>query len=669
MNRRHFLKLGLAGAAGASLLGGLGDSSDLITRVYGQTATRRKLIILGFDGMDSQLFQGWLADGRLPAFKRLISQGDFRSLGTSIPPQSPVAWSNFITGMDPGGHGIFDFMHRDPSCQVSDLSKFIVFSASKTEEAKSTLKLGNLVLPLSGGKVKLLRRGRAFWQILEEHGIPSTIFKIPSNYPPAETRQRTFSGMGTPDILGTYGICNFYTTRSVQAGQEMGGGARVHEVYLIGNRVDAKLPGPVNSFKQDRPDTEVEFTVWVDPANAVAKVTIQGQEFLLREKEWSDWKHVRFGLIPTQSVGGICKFYLKEIRPEFKLYVTPVNIDPADPALPISTPDSYSRELAKRFGPFFTKGLPADTSALANGFLDEEEFLQMDDMILAEKNTLLEYELERFDSGVLFYYLSSTDQRQHMFWRLHDKNSPLYDPALAARYGNVIRDIYIAADRVLDRVMQKADKDTVIMVMSDHGFNPFNRCFNLNTWLKDNGYHTLINPWKDSNESFFLNTNWSKTQAYNIGLNSLYLNLKGREEQGAVEPGAEADRLLREIADKLEKTMDPKTGEKAVLKAFLAKDVYHGPARDIGPDLVVGFNRGFRISWGSPTGKIAKDVFEDNKDKWSGDHMGAPEVIPGILAMNRKIAAEAPSLYDLTPTILKLFGVEPPKEMRGRAIL
>ena len=660
MNRRDFLKLGLAGAAGASLLGG---GSDPITKVYGQTATRRKLIILGFDGMDSHLFQGLLADGHRPAFQRLLSQGDFRSLGTSIPPQSPVAWSNFITGMDPGGHGIFDFMNRDAKTYIP------VFSASETEESKKTLKIGNLVLPLSGGKVKLLRHGRAFWQVLEDHGIPSTIFKIPSNYPPAETKQRTLSGMGTPDILGTYGICNFYTTKSARAGQEMGGGARIHEVYLIGNRVDAKLPGPVNSFKQDRPDTEVDFKVWVDPQNAVAKVSIQGQEFLLREKEWSDWKHVRFGLIPTQSVGGICKFYMKEIRPDFKLYVTPVNVDPADPALPISTPDSYSRELAKRFGPFFTKGLPADTSALASGLLDEEEFLQLDDMILAEKDSLLDFELNRFESGVLFYYLSSTDQRQHMFWRFHDQNSPLYDPSLAARYGNVIRDIYKAADRVLGEVMRRMDKDTVIMVMSDHGFNPFNRGFNLNTWLKENGYHTLINPWKDSNEDFFPNTDWGRTQAYNIGLNSLFLNLRGREGQGSVEPGPEADRLLREIADKLEKTVDPKTGERAIARAFIAKDVYHGPARDIGPDLVVGFNRGYRISWGSPTGKIAKDVFEDNKDKWSGDHMGAPEIIPGILAMNRKIQAESPALYDLTPTVLKIFGIEPPQEMLGKAIL
>jgi len=663
MNRRDFLKTGLAGAAGASLLGAA-VSPDLITRAYGRTATRQKLIILGFDGMDSHLFQVWLAEGKLPAFKRLIGQGDFRTLGTSIPPQSPVAWSNFITGMDPGGHGIFDFMNRDPKLYIP------VFSASETEEAKRTIRLGNLVLPLSAGKVKQLRRGRAFWQILEEHDVPATIFKMPSNYPPVETRQKTFSGMGTPDILGTYGICNYYSTRPARAAEELGGGgARLHEVYLIGNRMDAKLAGPVNTFKKDRPDTEVDFSVWVDPVHPVAKVVIQGQEFLLREKEWSDWKRVRFGLIPTQSVAGICRFYLKEIRPDFKLYVTPVNIDPADPALPLSTPDSYSKELARRFGPFFTKGLPADTNALGNGLLDEQEFLDMDNMILAEKDDILEYELNRFDSGVLFYYVSSTDQRQHMFWRFLDKTCPTYDPLLASKFGSVIPDIYQEADRILDRVMRKADKDTVIMVMSDHGFNPFRRCFNLNSWLRDSGYHALIDPGKDSNEDFFPNTDWRRTRAYGVGLNALYLNIRGRESQGIVPAGAEAERLLREIAAKLEQAVDPQTGERAILRAFVSKDIYHGAAAGLAPDIVLGFNRGYRISWGSPTGKIARNAFEDNKDKWSGDHMGAPEVIPGILAMNRKIKAGTPALYDLTPTILQVFGVDPPPEMRGRAIL
>ncbi|OGD27246.1 MAG: hypothetical protein A2Y56_03030 [Candidatus Aminicenantes bacterium RBG_13_63_10] len=657
MKRREFIK---AGAAGAAWLAA-SPASGLVRRIAGRRETARKVIILGCDGMDHHLVQNWMKEGHLPALRKLVSRGCFRPLGTSIPPQSPVAWSNFITGCDPGGHGIYDFIHRDPK------NYFPVFSAALTEDAKRTLRLGNTVLPLSGGRVVNLRKGRAFWQHLEDHDIPATIFKMPANYPPVATRQRTLAGLGTPDVLGSYGICNFYTTRVLDINEDIGG-ARVHEVYVIGNRVEARIPGPVNSFKADRPETGIDFHVWIDPVHPVAKISLQGREFILKEKEWSGWQRVRFSLITTQSVSGICLFYLKEVRPDFKLYVSPVNVDPASPSLPISTPESYARELEKRFGPFFTKGLPADTSALDNDLLDEEEFLAMDDFILEESKAMLDYELDRFDSGLLFYYLSSTDQRQHMFWRLLDPSSPAYDPGLASRYGHTVRDIYVEADRILDRVLGRADKDTVVLVMSDHGFNPFHREFNLNTWLKDNGYHRLAREWRGGEEPFFENTDWAKTRAYGLGMNGLYLNLKGREAQGIVRPGAEADNLLHEIASKLEQTVDPKTGRRAILRAFLAKDVYQAAYRADAPDIILGFDRGYRISWGSPTGRMPREVFSDNKEKWSGDHMGAPEVLPGILAVNLPVRSEYPALYDLTPSILGLFGIERPRDMKGRSV-
>lgn len=658
INRREFLKLGLT--AGSLLTAGPG--AGFVTKVFGKADTPKKLIILGFDGMDPHLVEVWMNQGKLPAFQKLRRQGDFRRLQTSTPPQSPVAWSNFITGMNPGGHAIFDFIHRDPKNYIP------VFSASKTEEATRTLSIGNLILPLSGGSVVQLRKGKAFWQILEEHNIPATVFKIPSNYPPAPTKQRTLSGMGTPDILGSYGIFNYYTTESTRINEDIGGG-RIHEVYVIGNRVETNLPGPINSFKKDRPESSIEFKVFLDPLHPVAKIVIQDQEFILKEGEWSGWKRIRFSMIPTQSVSGICMFYLKKVRPEFKLYVSPINIDPGSPALPISTPENYAEELEKKFGPFFTKGLPADTSALDNNVLDDGEFLEQDDLVLQERHSIFEYELSRFDSGVLFYYISSTDQRQHMFWRLIDKSHPMYDPLLASKYGNTIENIYREADKILARAMNKADKDTVLMVMSDHGFTPFRRALNLNTWLKESGYLSLINPWKQGEESFFLNTDWSRTKAYAIGLNALYINQRGREAEGIISAGPEKEALVREIASQLERLVDPKTGERPVLRAYAAKDIYRGSYVDDAPDIIVGYNQGYRVSWASPLGRIPKDIFEDNMEKWSGDHCMDSSVIPGILLMNQKIKAPSPALYDLTPTILKIFGINSPKDMIGKPIL
>ncbi len=657
IHRRDFLKYSL----GAASLLALESRSNLVTRTFGKTATNKKVLILGFDGMDPHLTNVWMSEGKLPAFKRLIGQGGFRRLGTSIPPQSPVAWSNFIAGTNPGGHGIFDFIHRDPK------NYWPVFSAALTEEAKKTIRVGNWILPIKGGVVRNLRKGKAFWQILEEHDIPATILKMPSNYPPVPSRQKTFSGLGTPDLLGNYNSFRYYTTEPKEIKEDIGGGS-VHPVYVIGNRVDAKLPGPVNTFKKDRPEAVIEFKVFLDPKNPVAKVVIQDQEFILREKEWSGWKRVRFSLIPTQSVSGICMFYLKEVRPHFKLYVSSINIDPADPALPLSTPSSYAAQLEKRFGPFFTKGLPADTSALDNDILDEEEFLEQDDFVLEESKAMLDYELERFDSGVLFYYISSTDQRQHMFWRLLDEKHPAYDPGLASKYGKVIENTYREADQILAKAMDKIDRETVLIVMSDHGFNPFSRSFSLNAWLKENGYHVLTNPFKQETGNLFPDTDWSRTKAFGVGLNGLYINQRGREAEGIVGDGAEKENLVREIARKLEEFVDPKTGEKVLWKAYVSKDVYSGPFGGEAPDIILGFNRGYRISFGSPLGKIEKNVLEDNRGKWSGDHMGAAEILSGIVAANRPILAEAPVLYDLTATILDVFGIEKPKNLIGKTI-
>ena len=475
--------------------------------------------------------------------------------------------------------------------------------------------------------------------------------------------------MNTPDIKGSYGIFNYYTNETTAVIQEAGGGGRVHDVYVVGNRVEAELPGPTNSFRTDAPETTLPFQVFLDPANAAAKVVIQGQEFILKEREWSGWKNIRFSLIPTQSVSGICLFYLKEVRPKFKLYISPIHIDPARPALPISTPESYARELERRFGPFFTKGLPADTSALDNGVLDEGEFLELDDKVLEESLAMLEYELARFDEGLLFYYFSNTDQRQHMFWRFTDPTHPAYDEKLASRYGNVIAGIYGDMDKALDMALRKADKDTVVVVMSDHGFNAFRRGFNLNTWLLQAGYHRLAKPWKQEESSLFDNTDWSKTRAYGAGLNGLYINERGREREGTVAPGPDKDNLVREIAQKLEALTDPKTGERVFLKAFIAKDVYRGPTLEMAPDIVLGFNRGYRISWQSPLGGFPREVLEDNTQRWSGDHMSSPEVLPGIVLANRRITAETPALYDLTATALNLFGVDTPEDMIGKNIL
>ena len=657
LNRRDFLKMGLT----AGSLMALGKGSHLIPNGSGRTDTEKKILILGLDGLDPQLMNTFMDQGKLPTFSRLRSQGDFKPLRTSNPPQSPVAWSNFITGMNPGGHGIFDFLHRDPETYIPE------FSGTKSEGSPKTITVGNLVFPLSGGEIINLRKGRAFWQILEDYDIPATIFKMPANYPPVSSKQRTLSGMGTPELQGFPNRFHYFTTEGAEINQDLGGG-EIHPVYVIGNRVETALPGPDNMFKKDQPESKIEFKVHIDPVHPVAKIQIQDHVFILNQGEWSDWKKVQFKMIPTQSVSGICKFYLQHVSPKsMKLYVTSINIDPEDPALPVSTPNNYVKELGKKFGSFHTKGFPAETAALDHGIFDESEFLALEDVVLNERKEMFDYELSRFDSGLLFYYVSSTDERQHMFWRLMDKQHPMYDPKLAADYGKTIENIYIEADKILDKAVQKTDENTVLLVMSDHGFTSYRRSFNLNTWLKENGYHTLINPWKIGKEGFD-NTDWARTKAYALGINSLYINQKGREAEGIITSGAERDNLVYEIARKLEEFTDPESGEKPVLKAYVSKEIYQGPYSNNAPELIIGYNRGYRASWATPLGQIPDNILEDNTQKWSGDHCMDPAVIPGILFTNKKIISDTPALFDLTATILQLFGIEKPENMIGNSI-
>ena len=433
---------------------------------------QQKLIILGIDGMDPQLLEQFMREGQMPNFARLAAQGSFRRLTTSIPPQSPVAWSNLITGMNAGGHGVFDFIHRDPKTMQ------LYFSASRVEGPRHSIHLGNWVIPLGGGSAEQLRRGTAFWEILDQHGVPNTIFRIPSNFPPVAAKGHTLSGMGTPDLRGTYGTFTFYPDDPTAVSGAVEGG-QVVPVQVENSTVTANLIGPDDTFRKGSPPATERFSVALDPLESVARVAVSEQEFVLREGEWSDWVKVEFQMIPLfASVKGICRFYLKQAHPRFQLYVSPVNLDPADPALPVSTPPSYSRMLSEEVGEFYTQGIAEDTKALSDGMLDDNEYLQQSRTVLAEHRRIFDAEFPKFRNGVFFFYFSSLDLNSHMLWRLIDPKHPEYDSTLAANNGRAIADFYQQMDQVLGEVLPRLDKETTLLVLSEQGFAPFYRSFN-----------------------------------------------------------------------------------------------------------------------------------------------------------------------------------------------
>jgi predicted AlkP superfamily phosphohydrolase/phosphomutase len=622
------------------------------------------MIILGVDGLDPDLLTKFIAEGKMPNFARLAQEGSFRRLTTSIPPQSPVAWSNLITGMNAGGHGIFDFIHRDPN--TFDL----YFSTSKVEGPKHSLHLGSWVIPLGSGSAEQLRHGKAFWEILDEEHVPNYVYRIPANFPPIAAKGKTLSGMGTPDLRGTYGTFTFYTDDPTAAAGAVEGG-EVVQVEVKNNRVVTNLIGPDNTFRKNSPPATEPFTIDVDPLEPVARIALpnQHQQLVLKEGEWSEWIPVEFQLMPViGNVKGICRFYLKQAHPRFQLYVSPINIDPLNPALPISTPSSYAGELAKQIGEYHTQGIAEDTKARMDDVLDDKEYLEQARTVLAEHRRAFDAEFPKFHDGLFFFYFSSLDLNAHMMWRLTDPEHPSYDAALAAQYGSSLEEFYEQIDQVLGEILPNVDANTTLLVLSDHGFAPYRHSFNLNTWLLNNGYITRKEGMGGDTSEPFSDVDWSKTRAYGLGLNGLYINIRGREREGTVESGAQANALLQEIRQKLLQVRDPKDGSLVITRIDLASEAYQGPYAHSGPDALIGYNRGYRAGWKTILGAFPPDVLEDNTNAWSGDHCMDFTKVPGVLLSNRKIVAEAPALTDITPTILSEFGIAKTVEMKGTSV-
>ena len=620
-----------------------------------------KVIVLGFDGMDWVMTDEMIQAGQMPHFKKLADAGMFTPLGTSIPPQSPVAWSNFITGHDSGGHGIFDFIHRHPETMTPYLSTSEATGGTMWKAGKY-----HFPSPFDGGSVDLLRKGEAFWTVLEEQGVETTVIKMPANFPPSGTATREVSGMGTPDILGTYGTFSFFTTDEFAPLPSTIDGGELQIVQLRNNRLDTPLYGPDNPFLVEPTRLSTELTAFVDVESNAARLQINNNDFLLNAGEWSEWMPIEFEMVPTQVLPAIGRFYLRSVAPEFELYVTPLNIDPTSPAMPITTPDDYGAHLCKCTGYFYTQGMPEDTGAVVEGLLNMDEFLAQADLAGEENITQYEHILSEFEKGFLFHYFGNTDLVGHIVWRSLDPDHPAYDAADDAQYVDVMPDLYRRMDDVVGYTLEHMPENTLLVVMSDHGFASWRRVMHVNAWLAENGYLVMKDPDKEGKN--YSNVDWTKTRAYGLGLNGLYLNLKGREMGGIVDP-ADRDALIAEIGEKLLQSIDPSTGERAVTKVYPREATYEdGGYLEIGPDIQVGYAERTRGSNASAIGEMSIEVFSDNTDRWSGDHCMDHESVPGILLSSRPMKKQATTLKNLAAAILLEFGVgEFPRDQAGQA--
>jgi predicted AlkP superfamily phosphohydrolase/phosphomutase len=630
---------------------------------------RKKAIVIGLDGLEPTIVESMLERDELPNLARIRKFGSYSRLRTTYPAQTPVAWSSFATGTNPGGHGIFDFISRDPATYLPDAA------LSRFERPKSAF---------APPQVVNQRKGMPLWHSLSQAGVPSVVLRCPCTFPPDELNGRMIAGVGVPDLRGSQNKGTFYTQdRNAQAHES-------EQVVILDSGSDFKtrVIGPRNSRQSPASDITCEIRVQASKDRHSLLIETGGTPARIEvaEKAWSEWVRFKFKFSMLQSVTGIARFYVRQLVPQIEFYVSAMNFDPVAPMFPVSSPASYAKDLAGEIGLFSTLGMAEDHNGLNNGRLDEAAYLAQCELVIEERERLMRFELARFTEGFFFLLYDTPDRVQHMLWRFRDPEHPGYEPDLARDFSTLIEWHYSRCDKLLAPVLDKVDEDTLLFVLSDHGFNSFRRAFDTNTWLWQNGLLALKDgrkPGEDLGEGFAA-VDWSRTYAYAVGLGGIYLNFKGREREGILEEGTEAERVRHAIQSGLAGIPDASTQRAAVRSVSRREDLYSGLYAANAPDLLVNFHPGFRVSWESAVGGFANSLIADNMRRWSGDHIVDPEAVPGILFVNRSLSSGTaragtpvppnskdilPNIIDLAPTILNHLGVPVPQTMEGNSLL
>jgi len=649
------------------------------------------MVILGFDGMDPRLVDRWMAEGKLPSMARLAGQGGRYRLETTVSPESPTSWSSFAIGGNPGKHSIYDFLVHDVKTYMPDIGMV------RREMPRFLFNY----IPTSRPKIVSLRGGTAFWVTAGSAGVRSSILTVPVTFPPETVpNSRMLSGLPLPDVRGTIGTFYYFATdlgRYEEGSTEMGG--ILKRLVFSEGTARTDLVGPPNpivkaqadalrskgaaltdaekarlSDLDKQADVTVPLTIrWTRPASR-ATIELQGSSVTLGEGEWSGWIPLEFRVNALVRIRGMVQVLLVKAGDDLQLYVSPVNWPPDSPMLPISAPASYAADLHRQFGTYRTLGWAEATWPLNEDRIDEKAF--MDDLFRAfdDRAKIALEEIASSRSDLVVFVSESTDRVQHMFWRFIDQTHPMYNAAEAARYGDAVERVYRRCDDLVGQVLQKVGPDTLVMVLSDHGFHSFRQAVNLNTFLVQEGFlaregEQAADRKRDEaflGGQFWQGVDWSRSRAYSLGLGQIYFNLRGREAQGIVEPGDDYTRLADELSAKLLALTDPATGARVVSAVYRKKDVFWGPYLDTAPDLQVGFADGYRVSWQTSLGGSPPGLVYPNMRKWSGDHCSFDyRSIPGVLITGRRLDSADPRIIDMAPTVLKYFGLPIPKEMDG----
>lgn len=728
----------------------------LMATLGAQSESRRRVIVLGFDGADPAVIEELMAAGDLPNLKALAASGTFAPLATTNPAESPVSWASFSVGGNPGKTGIFDFLHRIPDTYIPDIAlvkrgerRLLDSDAQRAGVALGIGVICALVIyallaltPLGRRprgiiaalillgvafavhqaleswvprrilQAETARQGTPFWEVAGAAGRHCSIVQVPVTFPAqAFDGGELLSGLGTPDVRATWGTYAIYAEDYPEAfadpvnepardlfidgeGDSVTGG-KLHLLEFpdaARSSVTTVLHGPLDVMTPRDSETgapryvEPPLEIAVDRESGSARFTCLGRSVAAKAGEWTDWLRLEFVFNPLIKISGMVRFHVRSVAPKLYVYASPVNFDPgAEPlfsamAPPIAAPRGFARSLTMESDCLFeTVGWAIATNPLKDEMIDEDTFLADLKFSFENRWRLVKSRLEKGDRDLVIGVMLATDRVQHMFWRYRDPEHPGFKADAPPRFREAIREVYKRMDEIVGETVKRfVDEKTDLFVISDHGFASFRQGVHINSWLVENGYLTLRDSERRERGRLadiglatpFGNVDWSKTRAYSLGLGKIYLNRRGREPEGIVETPEEGEALMDEIVTKMLAWRDPVTGGAIVREVKKSREIFSGPHAAEAADLIVGFERGYRVSWDTAAGRAPAGLLEKNLNAWSGDHCSvAPSLVPGIIFSNRKLGVGDPGIIDLARTILGSLEVEVPDEVEGRDLL
>jgi len=627
--------------------------------------TTRKLVVLAVDGMDPEITERLIRQGRAPHLADLAGASGVVRLLSSPGAEPASAWTSLATGVNAGRHGVFDLIAPDALTRRP--------RAATLEPRASGLWLGRWWS--EGAAYRNVVDAESFWSRLGRVGARARVLFVPGTFPPEPLPGGTLiAGPPLPDWAGGFG--SSYTWLASDVSPEQVGptryGGRVERLSFSQNIARATLVGIRAPERIDLP-----LTIAWNPEARSANIDIADASVYLAEGQRSRWMEISVRLNFLTRIRGLVQMQLVKAGNDVQLYVSPVQWHPAAPPSRISTPGAAAARLFDRLGAYRTLAWPESAWALADGWLSDASFVAAQDETFADRAAAL---LSRVDSSgwdLIVGGIETLDTTGRLMWRFIDPGHAAHDSALAPRFARTIENMYVRLDELVGQIRSRLPAGVELVVVSPYGLYTARHVVDLNRWLASEGllaWHAPPRPvtlaamadptlWDDA-------IDWTKTTARAMGAGHIYVNQRGRDPEGIVEPGAAYESVLQRLRERLEGLTDPISGRRVVSRVRLGRELYSGPHAARAPDLVVTFTPGFRASWDSMLGGAAEAAIERNRERWSAEHASVDErTVPGVWLSTLPVSGTEMSVLDVAPTILQYLAPGEASDLDGASRL